>query len=196
MRPRACATRVGISSTGTLHERDATFLSPATCADLEKRLLPSTQFVLRQDRELTSVPIVGVVVVVDMVTIVHVELQEFAVVCLQIPVELGILLGEFGKLQHVRGTLIYMVQSLSKKDRQKVPSKMRTFELVDRCERRTVVVVVVHVDVGIFIFRVQTLTIRFFDLKRVHYVSVLRRYPSEAHVCILLHETCPQEVIY
>ena len=76
---------------------------------------------------------------------------------------------------------------------------MRTFELVDRCERRTVVVVV-HVDVRIFIFififRVQTLTVRFFDLIRTHYVSVLRRYPLEAHIFIFLHETCPQEVIY
>jgi hypothetical protein len=77
---------------------------------------------------------------------------------------------------------------------------MRTFELVNRCERRTVVIVVaaIHVDVGIFIliFRVQTLIIRFFDLKRVHYVPVLRRYRSEAHDFIVLHETCPQEVIY
>ena len=45
---------------------------------------------------------------------------------------------------------------------------MRTFELVDRCERRTVVIVHVDVDIFIFSFRVQILTIRFFDLKRVH----------------------------
>jgi hypothetical protein len=46
--------------------------------------LPSTQFVLCQDRELASVPIVGAVgvIVVDMAIIAHVELQEFAVVFL------------------------------------------------------------------------------------------------------------------
>lgn len=167
--------------------------------DLEERLLPCPEYVLCQDRKLSGVRYCNIVIViirvVNLVVVVYIELQEFAVVFLKIPVELWVLLGELGQFQHVRGALICVVQILSKKKgRQKDSSETRTVEFVHGCERRAVVVVVVHVDVGIFvfIFCVQTL-IWLFNLERVNVFRFRGDYPSEAHVLVLvlLHEACP-----
>ncbi len=114
---------------GTYISISSTFLSPPTVADLEERLLPCPQYVYCQDRELSGIRFCNIVIVivgvVNVVVVVYVELQEFAVVFLQIPVELWILLGELGQFQHVRGALIYVVQVLSKKkvDRKFLPRR-------------------------------------------------------------------------
>ena len=120
-RDLVCGTYISISST---------FLSPPTVADLEERLLPCPQYVYCQDRELSGIRFCNIVIVivgvVNVVIVVYVELQEFAVVFLQIPVELWIFLGELGQFQHVCGALIYVVQVfLSKKkvDRKFIPRR-------------------------------------------------------------------------
>jgi hypothetical protein len=126
--------------------------------------LPSPQYLLGQDRELTSVRFSNIIVgVLDVVITIYVEFQEVMIVLLQILVELGILLSELGQFHHMRGALIYVVQILSKVEEIFI-SRGRTVEFIYGCERRTVVVI--HVDVGliILILCIWTLIIWFFIL--------------------------------
>lgn len=61
--------------------------------------MPSPQYFFGQSGDLIVVRLSGVVSVVSVVIIiidVHVEFQKFAIMLLQILVELGVLFGEFG----------------------------------------------------------------------------------------------------
>jgi hypothetical protein len=87
---------------------------------LEKRFLPRPQYFLRQARELItlrSCSFVGVVanVVVVVTAAFHVEVKKLAIVFLEIPEKLGVLLSEFRQLQHVCSSFVW--SSLSEKAR-------------------------------------------------------------------------------
>jgi hypothetical protein len=111
--------------------------------------LPSPQYLLCQDRELTSVRLSNIIVgIVGIVVTIYVEIQEVTIVVLQILVEFGILFSELGQFHHMRGALIYVVQILSKSGGN-FSSKGRTVEFIHGCERRAVVAI--HVDVGLII---------------------------------------------
>jgi hypothetical protein len=146
--------------------------------------LPSPQYLLGQDRELTSVRFSNIIVgVLDVVITIYVEFQEVMIVLLQILVELGILLSELGQFHHMRGALIYVVQILSKVEEIFI-SRGRTVEFIYGCEP--------HHPHPLY------LDPHHLVLHPMAYITLefSQQCPAGTHVLIFFHETCPQEVIH